>query len=345
MDIIKGDDFKKIVKRGLVGGSGYLFFGDEDYLKLYNLNMARQAVCSDEGFAFFNDMRISTIDFTPAALIDALMPMPMMSELKIVSVSGISLLDMKPSEIDALCDALETLAEYDYNVLIVSVVSGGLDEGYLPKSPSALLTRLSKLLTPVQFEPVSPSRLVAWAQKHFEHNGVECSDDECRAMIARCGSSMFTLSGEIDKLSYYAIQNGRKRVLPEDIENITCYTIESDAFALTNAVLDGKNEQALAALAVMKYNRVEPVTLLSEISRVICDLILVKSLLADGKTPFEISSIMKKNAYKIKLYVAGASSKSEEKLSRALELCSQTDIALKLSPKGYADLERLLCVL
>lgn len=344
MDIIKDEDFRRLVKRGLGGGTGFMFFGDEDYLKLHNLNMARQSVCSDEGFAFFNDMRIDPINFSPNALLDALMPLPMMSERKIVSVSGLNLSDMRQSEIDALCDVLATLSEYDYNVLIISVMAGGIDEGYLPKAPSATFKKLSKYLTPVRFEQVSPARLLVWCQKHFAHNGVECDDDACRAMIARCGSSMFTLGAEIDKLSFYVLQNGRDKVLMSDISNVTSATVETEAFALTNAILDGKNDQALDALAVMKYNRVDPVILLSEISRTICDLILVKSMLEDGKTILEITSALNmKKEYKTRLYAAGASSKSREKLCRALDLCARADALIKTSSKGYDELENLLC--
>ena len=344
MDVIKNDDFRKLVKRGLGGGTGFLFFGDEDYLKLHTLNMARQSVCDDEGFSFFNDMRIDPINFSPNALLDALMPLPMMSEKKIVSVSGLNLSDMRQSEIDALCDVLATLGEYDYNVLIISVAAGGIDEGYSPKNPSATFKKLSKYLTPVRFEQVSPARLLVWCQKHFAHNGVECDDDVCREMIARCGSSMFTLGAEIDKLSFYVLHNGRSKVLSSDVTNVTSSTVETEAFALTNAILDGKNEQALAALAVMKYNRIDPIALLAEISRTIGDLILVKSLLEDGKTIPEITAALNmKKEYRARLYAAGAASKSREKLFRALDLCARADFLLKSSSKGYDELENLLC--
>ena len=341
MDIIKSDDFRREMKKGLHGG--YLFFGEEDYLKLHALNSARSAVCSDESFAFFNDMRIDAMDFTPQALLDALMPLPMMSDQKIVTVSGLNIAALKPSDIDALCAVIDTLDEYEFNVLIISVPAGAIDEGYLPKRPSSVLTKLCKKLRPVRFETPGQAKLLAWCSKHFEHNGVKCSDDLCRAIFDRCGTSMFILSAEIDKLSFYLRSHGRDTVEAEDIPRITCATIENDAFALANSVLDGKSAKALDALAVMKYNRVEPVIILSEISRVIYELALVKSMVSSGKTAFEISSIMKINEYKAKIYVAGASTKSEEKLAQAVDLCAEADRALKLSGGGYDILEQLLC--
>ena len=242
-----------------------------------------------------------------------------------------------------MCEAFEALDEYDYNVLIISVPSGGVDEGYLPKRPSAMLTKLCKKLRPVQFETPSRGKLLAWCSKHFEHNGVRCPDELCAVIFDRCGTSMFTLAAEIDKLSFYVRSHDRDTVVKADIPLVTCATIENDAFALANSVLDGKSAQSLEALAVMKYNRVEPVIILSEISRVICDLALVKALVSAGKTPFEISSLLNiRNEYKTKLYIAGAASKSEEKLTNAIELCAEADRSLKLSGGGYEILEQLL---
>lgn len=343
MDIIREDGFRRAIRDGLSGG--YLFFGEEDYLKAHSVRSAREAVCDEPSFEIFNDMRIDALDYSASALLDALMPLPMMSERKIVTVNGLSLDSMKPSEIDDLCDVLSTLPEYDYNVLIISVPSGALDEGNLPKRPSALLTRLSKYLTPVRFEAVTPARLVAWLGKHFEHNGVSAAPAVCSFMIDYCGASMYTLAAETDKLAYYVLWNGRREVTAEDIKLVCCAEISADTFALANSILDGKYDAALDALAVMKFRRVEPVIILSEVSRVICDLVAVKSMAGDGRSQSEISLALKMNEYKVKMYLSGAANKSEDKLKRALALCAEADAALKLSPQGYIAIERLICSL
>ena len=342
MDILSADDFRRELKKGLSGG--YLFFGDEDYLKLNALKNARAAVCEDEGFAFFNDIRIDPLNLNADALIDALAPMPMMSESKIVSVSGIDLSLFKASEIDAMCDVFEHLDEYPSNVLIICISADGIDEGRLPKAPSALLTKLTKNLKPVRFGTPPQAKLVAWCQKHFEHNGVSCEDEVCHAIFNRAGTSMFTLALEIDKLSFYALSKGRTNVTLEDVELVVCAVLEKEAFALTNSLLDGKTAKALEALMIMKLNKVDPVIILAEISKTICDLILIKTMLLDGKSQFEIVNAMKPfklAEYAVKLRIAGANAKTLDKLKRALALCSEADREIKLSG-GYAVIEQLL---
>ncbi len=343
MDIIKEDGFRKLVKDGLSGG--YLFFGDEDYLKAFSLKSAREAICADEGFAVFNDIVIDPIDYTAPALLDALMPLPMMSEQKIVTVNGLYISQLKPSEIDDLCDVLATLPEYDYNVLILSVPAGGIDAGRLPKAPSATLTKLSQYLTPVHFESVSPARLVNWLGKHFAHNGVNASPQVCSFMIEYCGDSMYKLAAECDKLSFYALAHSRREITEADVREVCSADLSADSFALTNAIQAGRADKALEVLAVMKFRRIDPIVVLSEVSSTVCEMISVRSLMDSGKNSAEIASALKKNEYRVKLYMSAVKDQSMKKLRRTLELCTEADLALKRSPQGYMAIEKLICSL
>ena len=343
MEIIKDEVFRKQMKKGLSGG--YLLFGDEDYMKAHAVSTARQTVCPDMTFALFNDMKIESIDYSAGALLDALMPMPMMSEQKIVTVNGLNINALKPKEIEDLCDVLSELPEYDYNVLVISVPATMVDEGNLPKYPSALLKRLGEYLTLVRFETVSGARLVSWVGKHFEHNGAQASAEVCSFLINYAGKSMYTLSNETEKLSYYVLQNGRNTVTKEDVLNVSIAEITTDAFTLANAILDGRSEDAINALAVMKFRRVDPIVLLSEVSRVICDLVSIKALMDEGCSVSEIAMLFKMNEYKVKVYAQGAAGKTMPKLKEAVALCSEADISIKMSSQGYIAIEKLICAL
>lgn len=343
MEMIKEEAFRKQIKKGLSGG--YLFFGDEDYMKAYSVGAARAAICSDETFGLFNDMKIDVMDYSASALLDALMPMPMMSDKKLVTVNGLNINALKPRELDDLCDVLSTLPEYDYNVLIISVPAGMVEEGNLPKYPSALLKRLGEYLTLVSFEPVTGAKLVSWVGKHFAHNGIEATPEVCSFLINYAGRSMYTLSNETEKLSFYVLQNGRKAVTKQDVLNVSISEITTDAFTLANAILDGRSEDAVNALSVMKFRRVDPIILLSEVSRVICDLVSVKALFDEGCSVSEISALLKMNEYKTRLYAQGAANRSMQRLKDAVALCSEADISIKLSAQGYIPIEKLICAL
>ena len=343
MEIIKEDAFRKQMKKGLSGA--YLFFGEEDYLKSFSLKSARALICDDPSFAIFNDVQIDPLDYSPDALINALMPFPMMGEQKIVSINGLSITSLKASELNELIEAVKAVAEYDYNVLIISVPSGLIDEGSLPKRPSNALTALSEVMTLVHFESISGARLTAWVGKHFEHNGVSASSAVCERLISICGRSMFSLSNETEKLAFYILQNGRSSVELADVENVACSVLTSDAYALANAILDCKYSDAMDALHVLKFRRVDPIFVLPEVSRAICDLFYIKVLQEDGRPLSEISRILKMNEYRLKIYANAAASKSRESFERALRLCSEADLSLKNSSQSYASIEKLICTL
>ncbi|MBQ8415711.1 MAG: hypothetical protein IJX13_02250, partial [Clostridia bacterium] len=86
MELLKEADFKKEIKSA--PRSGYFFFGDEDYLKAFALRQAREAIAPDPTFSFFNEIKLDAVDFEAQKLVDALMPMPMMAEKKLVTLSG-----------------------------------------------------------------------------------------------------------------------------------------------------------------------------------------------------------------------------------------------------------------
>lgn len=344
MELIKEDVFRKQMGKSLSGG--YLFFGDEDYLKSVTLRSARAAICPDESLSFFNDVRIEALDYSPDAILNAMMAPPMMTEQKIITVSGLDVGGMRPDALDDLFEVLALLPQYDYCVLILSAPAGNFDEGTLPKRPSKLLSRFSEVLTPVWFEAVTGARLSAWVGKHFAHHGVTAAPAVCAKLISIAGNSMYHLSSETEKLSYYVLSHGRNEVVAEDVDELAIPELSSDTFAMTNALLDGRPEDALRALEFMKFHRVEPVVILGEISRSLCDLLGVKALAEDGATPSEIGAILGiRSEYKVRLYVNAAASKSREKLSRAVKLCSEADLALKQSAQGYLPIERLICSL
>ncbi len=341
MTIIKEADFRKELKG--TPRAGYLFFGDEDYLKSFALKQAKELLCPDPTFAFFNEMRLDAVDFTPQKLLDALMPMPMMADRKLVTVSGLNFTTMRQNDLEGLCEVLAELSSYDYNLLIINVSADCLDPGYLPKRPSATLTKLGEYLTPVQFERCSTAKLAAWIAKHFAHNGVEAPPQLCAMMPDYCGHSMFLLANEIDKLSFYTLSHGKTTPTEEDLRLVCTAVNEYDAFAFTNAVTEGRQDAALAILAEYRRRRMDPLLLLGEVTRVICDMIAVRAMTAEGVPSSEIASVLKLHEFKVGLYQKSLRNTTEKRLQRALKACTEADASLKLSPQGYLPLELLIC--
>lgn len=344
MELLREADFRRELKKS--PAPGYLFFGDEDYLKATDIEAARRAVCPDESLAVFNCMVLDALDFTAERLESALMAPPMLSDRKLIVVQGLDFTAMKPTEIDEFLAAAATAKDGDGNLLIVTVAAGMLDEGYLPKKPSSLLTRLSGVLRPVRFERCTGSQLATWAGRHYAAAGVDATPAVASATVARCGRDMFRLSTEIDKIAYYALAHGRRQVTEEDVRLVGIADEEFDAFAFSGAILERRREDALRILADMKIRRVEPISALGEVIRVWCDLAAVKSLLRAHYTTDRISSVLKIHSYKVGLYARQAVNIDDRAIRAAIDACVAADLSMKSAAgQGFRSLEMLICTL
>ena len=117
------------------------------------------------------------------------------------------------------------------------------------------------------------------------------------------------------------------------------------AFAFANAIMEGDAQTALGILSDYRFRRVEPLLILGDVTRVICDLIAVRTMSAEGVPNAEIATALKLHEFKIGLYQKSLRRSSDARLRRLLDACTDADASLKLSPRGYTALERLICIL
>ena len=343
MNVITEADFRNRLKENPSGG--YLFFGAEDYLKFHAIEAARKVVCPDPTFQAFNEMKLDPLTFSPDKLVDALMPLPMMADQKLVVVSGLVPSAFKKDELEDLLNALSLLKEYDYNLLILSIPADGIDLDGYPKKTPPLLAKLAERLTPVSFDPPTDAKLAIWVGRHLEHLGIAASVEDCRALIDFCGHSMFTLSSEIEKLAFYLLSQGKTRFERSAMELVCTAACEYDAFAFTNALMNRQPDRALYILQDYRFRRMEPVMILHSAVQVVCDMIAVKSATEEGLPNEEISKVTGIHTYKVGLYQKSLARVEKRELERLLAACLAADRSLKGYEIGYAPLERLICSL
>ena len=342
--IITEADYRKLI--GKTAGRAFVLFGDEDYLKSHTVKKTREAICPDEAFAVFNDITLDALDFSADKLLDAMTPPPMMADERLIVVRGLNPSNMKAAELDALIEALALLPEYNYNTVLLHVAAGLIDERGLPKRVPTVLKKLSEVATPVQFPASTDGRLAAWASKHFAHLGVSVSPADCAFLVAYAGKSMYLLANEIEKICYYVLSKGRNEANADDIRLVAVPTMEMDTFALSNAILEGRTERALDALAVLKFERTDPVIVMGELSRTLCDMQAMRLYLDAGKSIKEIAKLLGgMHEYKAGLLARAVSRTDPARLLRAVELCAEADAALKRSSTDYAAIEKLICAL
>ena len=347
-------EFRTQLKNGLCGA--YLFFGDEEYLKRFYAGRAEvHTLGSDAGDNEFGARRIDS-DISPdaavAALEEALFTPSMLGGKVFVRYTQ-RLSEYNAEQTKALVALLKRFKEQDDGsaILIIIAPNGGFDAGnYKKNRPSAALKTYSEVCTPVDLSGMTPGELKKWMQRRLGASKVLISAEACDALAARCTSDMYLLSGELDKLSAFALSRAEKDasqayVSPADVELVCCKNDEDEAFALANAVLSGNRQEALRQLGIKKAARENPVAVLAGVIRSVCDMAAVSVLASEGADRARVASELKMHEYRAGLYLSAVRGIDSGKLAAAVDRCRKADVLLKSSKLDYIALERLVCTI
>lgn len=344
MKVLDYSSLKTELKRGPSGG--YLFCGEEAYLIAHSLKALRTAVLGDGADAAFNHIKIDASAPGEYDIEGSICELPVFAEKRLVELHSFDIAHMKADDLKSLCEALALLADNPQTVLVIVATPYELDMSGYPKRPPKQFAKLAELLTPAVFMRETPGALCRWILSHFSHEKLRCETRTAEAMLARCGSDMFTLSGEIAKLSAYIKAHGREEVTVDDIFAITSHVPNIDTFDFSNAVLAGDFDRAMYILADRKQHKEEPTILLADITRSYARMESILTLAADAATPAEIAKKLKMHEYPVKTHLTAARRLGAERLTKALELCGEADYKMKFSRiDSYVLISRLLCSL
>lgn len=338
-------ELRDLIKQDIRGG--FLFYGDEDYLKQhYKKEIARAALADcPPGLEELNRISLTLEDGDFTRLTTALSTLPMMAEKIFVEVSPPNMGGWREKERKAFLSAIEGIADAPETVLVVIAPRDTLDVG-TPKKPAAFFRRLCEILTPVEFPYQTGVRLRRWVMRHFEGEGITMTDPVMNLLLARCPQDMTGLSGEIGKLIAYCHAHDTSVVTEETVRLVTSPALREDAFALANAVVAGDRTAALAALDVHRKKKDDPIMVLAGLSRVMSEMLTVSVMVEEGAEKSEIARALKMHEYKASLYIKSAKEFGTPRLAASLDRCRSADRMMKSSAGGgYMPLERLVCTI
>lgn len=335
------NELKSRLKSGEVAG-WYILCGEEDYLKKYYINQIRDSIVTDPVFSTFNYVAYDGADVDFASVAEAIKSPPMMADYKFIEWRFANIDSMKEGDMRALESLFELKSEYPCAVFAIMTTSDGFDAGTV-KKPSRLAARLAKAFDILNFPKSTDSQLLSWLKKHFDAEGISVDLNTLNALLFRSGRSMEILNNEVMKLCCYAKANGKTGVGASDVEEIASPTIECDAFALSNAVLEKNVERAFFALSDLKARRVEPPIVVAMLERAYSELTSVALILDEGGGIAEVESVLKFHPFKAKLYVNAAKKVGSKRLARSLSELCQLDASSKSGGlSGYGAIEMFI---
>lgn len=335
-----GAELKAKLKSPSVAGF-YILGGEEDYLKNYYRKEIKKLAVTDEIFESFNYQSFDGDEIELASIKEALYAPPMMSDYKLIEWRHANLDGLKESERDFLIELAERKDDYPYAVFVITTRADGFETS--EKKPSKLHTKLKDAYDIVIFDKSTDAQLIAWLKKHFDAEGIKAAPDVLGALLFRVGHSMEQLGEEVTKLSCYLKANGKDTLSAKDVEEVTSSTVECDAFAISNAIIEKNMEKAFLALSDLKGQRVEPTAVLAMLSKTYADLVSVSLLIDEGKSEQDIYEITKIHSYRIKLYVRAAKKTGTKRLADSLASLVKVDGSAKMGGiAGWSAVEMFI---
>lgn len=281
---------------------------------------------------------------------------PFLSEIRVVVVRHILRINKVADYVGGLTDQLKTLPESSRLVLVADEEPG--DDSRQTKFDAirqewVLLTK--KIGGHVIDENIDEQQYRREIKEELDRRGLKASDRAVTMLLEMVGGSLSRAMEELDKLEM--ISSGNAMISEDDVQRIVIPTREWRVFALVDAALEGKENEALSQLRnlVGSQNKAEDAAfsrVLPTLSRQLRIIWQIRVVLDHGGSLSHIPAAAKKvllgspdiaseQEWKLRRPLSIAKRSSLEQIGNAICAVADADAAIKGILPGYSTLDTL----
>ena len=314
------EKLKRDLKAG-TAGSGYLFYGEESYLREYYLGVLRKTLVPAE-FEEFNYHRMEGKDLSIQTLADAVEAMPMLAERTLVEVTDLDLFKLNEDQREKLIALLNDIPPYCCIVFVYDTIE------YKPnRTMKKLMKAVTDHLETVEFRPASGSELTAWIARRFRALGKDIDRQTAEYLIFLCGDLMTGLVPEIEKIGAYVKGN---TITQKDIDAVADPVLSAQVFKLSDAVLQGQYDKAASILGDLLRMQTEPILILANLGGQLRRLYTARLAIDGGKDKYWLMNLWEmKNDYQAKLLLNAVRKTTAAWCADAVRQCQVLDRRMK----------------
>ena len=314
------EKLKRDLKAG-TAGSGYLFYGEESYLREYYLGVLRKTLVPAE-FEEFNYHRMEGKDLSIQTLADAVEAMPMLAERTLVEVTDLDLFKLNEDQREKLIALLNDIPPYCCLVFVYDTIE------YKPnRTMKKLMKAVTDHLETVEFRPASGSELTAWIARRFRALGKDIDRQTAEYLIFLCGDLMTGLVPEIEKIGAYVKGN---TITQKDIDAVADPVLSAQVFKLSDAVLQGQYDKAASILGDLLRMQTEPILILASLGSQLRRLYTARLAIDGGKDNYWLMNLWEmKNDYQAKLLLNAVRKTTAAWCADAVRQCQVLDRRMK----------------
>lgn len=306
----------------------YLLWGPEDYLRELYLQNLKQ-LCLPEGEDSFSFRRMEGPELDLRVLSDAIDAMPFLTERTLIELRNVDL--NRFSESDKLQKLLLDIPEY-CTVVFVQGANYELD-GRLK-----LIKFFKENAVELKFTEQTQDALVKWIAKRFAAHGKRVQLEAAQHLIFVSGDLMSRLIPEIEKVAAYAKD---EVVTVQDVDAVAHHLPEAVVFEMTDHLARREYNAAMEVLyELLSDKNNEPVAMLAVIGGQMRRLYAARVAAEKRLGASYVMDVCKLRYDSIaSRLIASSRGFTLPRLSRAVELCAETDFQMKSSSSD--DLELL----
>lgn len=324
----------------------YVLSGQETYLR----DIAAKTIANrsfDEGdFRDFNDNEFSLAESDSLrSALSAAEQLPMMSKRRVVRITDVRV--AVSSNKDTLKEehegALKQYLERPSDSTVLIILADELNA----------VRRMTKLLKQhaitVEFMPLGDNELVAWAREKALEEGCRIDERTLQLLVSRVGPDVRRLTTEIGKLATASLPE--KAIDAELVESLVPNVRVITNFELTDHLIAGRRDRAIAVLRKILDDGAEPLGLLGLIASNYRRLLAAKDLMESGADRARVISMAKLHPRDAEKFLGAARRADIRRLTHAIRRLASTDVAIKTSVGGSGQqgarmqLEVLVCEL
>lgn len=304
------EELKKRVKENKLGGV-YLFWGAEEYTKDFYADKLRKLAQSSPvpefNYEIFDAETRSVGDFEEATF-----ALPYLWENRVIEIRNLKPKKVYLSEAEEYARIFETLPDYLTVLILLRAgdYNGSKAGSDAPKEEKneedkpeekkngfkTFLAAVEANGLSVEFEPEKGEKLCNWISRHFASRGVKTAPGVPSFMASYCGTDMYTLQGEIQKLCDAC---GGKAVTEQDVRSYCSANENHVFFDVANCMVRGDLPGARRILAGLKMTPDAVPMAMGFLASNYRLMLLVKAGMDMGKSAAQIATEHKITTWKV----------------------------------------------
>lgn len=290
----------------------YLFYGDENYLKLQYKTKLREALLPDG-----DTMNLSTYEGESASLdeiISQAETMPFFAEHRLIFIEKVT---ARKSSYDELIDYIgKAPAE-----TVMVFLEDGIDKR------SRLYKAVKAKGRAVEFARQDERTITRWVLGILKREKKRIKQETLDFFLASVGDDMENIRSELEKLCTYTL--GREEITKKDVEEVCSTLVVNKIFDMIDAVAEKKQKAALELYYDLLTLREAPLKILALLGRQLNRLLAVKELRAAGYSQDEIAKKLDLKSFIVKISVRQSNAFAAEELKESLKMCVAYEEAVK----------------